>query len=248
MNSELASEQQELDEEFTAPLTGYATGTEELSKIKEFSRDQHPNERNQVAQEIRAKRSTYFARQHNLESNIIDRESVLTEKQQRVDEVAAKIKELEAYLDTHCQNIFQKITHFFDIRNNRRELGKTKVEAEVLFQEAHEINAALEDLRNQKLDRLEISEAREALNEFYQGESAAWHEYEEEEKARDVKNVCLDNNCAMVHGIHPSFTPFNNSLLDQGTSWQEKLKILLALEPTVSASTVQDGDNGNHNL
>lgn len=46
-----------------------------------------------------------------------------------------------------------------------------------------------------------------------------------------------------VHGIRPYFTPQINSLLHQGVGWEDKLKILLAVNPTISASTIRKDDN-----
>ncbi|MDP1884778.1 MAG: hypothetical protein Q8L10_05475 [Candidatus Moranbacteria bacterium] len=69
---------------------------------------------------------------------------------------------------------------------------------------------------------------------------------------RKKRNEASDSNLAKIiekydayfcHGFSPGFIPGTNSLLKPGTSWQMKLKILLALYPTLSAFSIKAGDS-----
>ena len=217
--------------------------SEESADVREYSKEQHQDERDETAAEIRDKRSGYFDRQKETSSQVSETEMLANEKQHNIEMTTAKIEELEEYLDQKSEKLYMRLLHFFDLKRKRQELGVTQSSQEELLREAGQINSVLEDLNSQKNDRSELDEARKTLDSFYSGQSEQWKEYMEDEKARDVQNICREYGCFMVHAISPDFTPGNNSLLYKGTSWKDKLKVLLALEPTISASTIQPGDN-----
>lgn len=217
-------------------------------EIYHFSKEHSQEQRDRIAREIREKRAGYFERKktHNEEINILETET--TEKEREIARITQEIKKLDDYLDNLNENILSRISHFLEIKKTREAIWPKKSLYRVGSQELAQLNNLLTRYREQQLDRRELAEAKEILGEFWQGQSEAWQEYQEEEKTRDLKNVCLNHDCAIVHCLHPGFTPEVNSILDQGATWQDKLKIFLALEPVVSASTVHQGDNGNINL
>ncbi len=60
--------------------------------------------------------------------------------------------------------------------------------------------------------------------------------------SQDVKSVMRDHDVFVIHSIAPDSVPGENSLLTYNVSWEEKLQILLAFDPMVSASTIKEGD------
>ena len=57
-----------------------------------------------------------------------------------------------------------------------------------------------------------------------------------------LRDVARKHQVTFIHAIHPSFIPGQNSPLAAWVDWQTKLTILLAFQPTISASTLERGD------
>lgn len=221
---------------------------EKEQDLYKYTREHSQEERDQTAQTLYEKRSEYFGRQKNLTTQAEGLQQESESRETLIGNLAKEITGLEDYLSQLNKDILSRTGHLFEIKRVRKQIDGKKVEYEVGSEELGEITATLAELRQQQLDRHELEEAKQILGNFWQEQSQEWQNFQEEEKVRDVKNVCLRNNCAIVHGIHPTFTPENNSLLETGSTWQDKLKILLALEPVIATSTVHAGDDGNINL
>ncbi len=69
---------------------------------------------------------------------------------------------------------------------------------------------------------------------------------EEGVKIRSVENIMETYDVLLVHGIHPTFIPDANSILKAGTTWKDKLKIFLTLQPDISASTISRDDTAEN--
>lgn len=103
------------------------------------------------------------------------------------------------------------------------------------------------DLQKQLADntqnQAEFAAARERLTQLYAKEkNAAWEAYQEDERARDVANISEKYQVTFVHGIQVGFLPGgSNSPLRGHVDWKLKFKILFALNPEISTSTIQRG-------
>jgi hypothetical protein len=223
-----------------------------FSQIYSFSRDERKN----IQPQIDTLRSDYNTRQAEVKVDIQKNETLLVEQNEKIEIVAREVEALRTSLQEKKNSTLAKLLGFFKLDQSidprvkkasesfkTGELGQIET-----FNLAHSLNEQLTQLRQVEEDRHELDEAENVLGEFWRNQSEAWKSHEKDEQVRDVTNMCLTNNCALVHAIHPSFIPSNNSLLNPGTSWQEKFKILLALEPVVASSTVHEGDDGNANL
>lgn len=227
---------------------GLSPSPEELGQVREFSRTHSQAERDETARQILDQRKQHFERQKNLSSETEQTEIARAEKEKYIESVTGEVGEMRDFLSKAENSIFTRLANFRHLRKTKQSLPTREEELVVLQSELETLSDSLGDLNQQKLVRDEMDRAKDILGEFWQGQSETWQKFEKSERARDVKNVCVDNNCFMVHAIHPTYTPGNNSLLKKGSTWQEKLQIMLALEPTISASTVHKGDNGNDNL
>lgn len=103
---------------------------------------------------------------------------------------------------------------------------------------ARDIDDRLDPNRKSVLDE----ETRASISNFYENEREKFEEYERDREVRSVRNVMNSNDVLFVHGIKTDFVPGDNSLLRSGVGWEIKLKILLAFEPVLSASTIRRGD------
>ncbi len=63
-----------------------------------------------------------------------------------------------------------------------------------------------------------------------------------------IQSVANSYNVLAVHGFKKEAVVGDNSLLKPGVNWQERLKILLSFQPTVSTSTFRLGKDTSRNL
>ena len=96
-------------------------------------------------------------------------------------------------------------------------------------------------------------------NEFYARELAAHEEDREkqlrhrlrlleEEPNRTIEHFMTKNDVVFVHGTHPSFDPSENSAIVDGLSWDQKARLAIGLEPTLSTSSVRLGQENFENI
>jgi hypothetical protein len=69
----------------------------------------------------------------------------------------------------------------------------------------------------------------------------------EETRTREVKEVAEKYRCVFVHGIDQG-NIVKLSAIDIDAEWDDRLELCLALEPALSCSTYQEGDNGEFGL
>lgn len=84
------------------------------------------------------------------------------------------------------------------------------------------------------------------MNEFFSGQSTELSSTERERPAPDVRSVAEKYQVMLLHAISPNYVPDINSALNNTATWQQKLKIDLAFQPSLSASTFKDGDNSRN--
>ena len=152
------------------------------------------------------------------------------------------MEQLEFRLSEKKQSVISRIFQISAIKKLEQDLQRKLETQEQFEQEYTAISAQFQELEQNRGDSRELDESKALLGKFYQDQEAAWNDHEQQERARDITNVAKKHEALLIHAIHPSFTPEENSLLHQGTSWQTKLDILLALEPTISTSTIRKGD------
>ena len=96
-------------------------------------------------------------------------------------------------------------------------------------------------------------------NEFYAREHTAYEEDREkqlrhrlrlleEEPDRTIEHFAAEQNVVFVHGTHPSFDPSENSAIVDGLSWDQKARLAIGLEPTLSTSSVRVGQENFENI
>ncbi|MBM4177544.1 hypothetical protein FJ208_01970 [Candidatus Gribaldobacteria bacterium] len=218
---------------------------EELNKIgiKKFSKEFYPDERKKLALQIKEKRRPYFERQKELTHQVKQLVADAQEKKRAINDSIEEIEELEQSLDKRKKSIFLEILNYFEIKKLKKEICNKVLNKDQFEDEYQQISASLQSIARLFGEKQELAEARNILNDFYESKSKEWQEYKEEEGLRKVDAVMENYQVAIIHGIHPNFIPGDNSLLHSTTDWQIKLKILLVLEPSLSSSTIQNGDS-----
>ena len=211
------------------------------ASVKEFSKEYAPEERKKVAGEIRTRRGEYFQRKESLAAQIHDLTERMEERQENLGDIVQEIKDLENELGRWKEAVIQRVLHHFQIPKHEKKIHE-KSEIQGAFESEYEhMRADAEELHQQSADKSELDETRDILKNFY-GEQ--WAAYEKDRQIRDIGNVTRQYEATFVHGIHPKYIPQVNSLLNEWVDWKMKLKILLALGPTISSSTMRKGESG----
>jgi len=218
-------------------------GENHHAELRQFSKELLPNQRWDVAQEVRMKRNEYFTRKEELLEKLGNLTKEAQEQKAGVDQIIEEIGDIEEIMTQKRGSAISSFLNFFALRKlQKKKEGKEflKDSFEKEYLETKEESEVVRDLID---DKTKIDESRQFLNQFYSGLESKWNEYQEELKIRDIKNIVSDFNVNFIHGIHPNFVPSGNSPLQDWVDWKTKLKILLALEPTISTSSIKQGDS-----
>lgn len=211
------------------------------AQIKEFSKENAPEERERIAGEIRAKRETYFERKKTLGDEIHTLVEQMKERKIDGEKVAGEIEALEISLVTWRNSAIKRLLRHFQIKKQGQTISEKQRLQDTFESECGFMRARAEELHEQMADKKELEEAKTILKEFYREQSTA---YEQDKEARDVANITKEYEAIFVHGIHPYAHVKENSLLNEWVDWKMKLKILLTLYPTLSTSTIRAGEGG----
>ena len=167
--------------------------------IKEFSKEESSEERQQAAQAIKAKRAEHFAeksaqteRQGELQQATSERERVLAEQLEAVGKLENEITELST-------SRLGKILNYFQLRKLRADIvGGQKTYDELRQQQDTEI--AEQQGISEKLESEEtppaLQEAKAMLGNFYKGQKEKWanSEYTKE----DITKYFSEENLASL--------------------------------------------------
>lgn len=213
--------------------------------IKKFSKEHSPEERQATAAEIKVKRKEYFEEKRDVRERIDNFTVEVLDEEKNVSEVVEKIKDLENEIEKRRSNKLVELINFLNLKKLRNELENLKQIEKTFEQDYNKAKGILDDLNKQAEDEKKLEEIKNIVDGFYKNQETKyeeWKRYEDDEKARKLDRVIEEEEVLCVHGIHPNFIPGSNSLLRQGVDWETKLKILLTFEPTISVSTIKEGD------
>lgn len=149
--------------------------------IKEFSKEESPEERQQAAQAIKAKRAESFAEKHTqterqseLQQTTSERERVLAEKIESIGNLENEITELST-------SRFGKILNYFQLRKLRADIAVGQKTYEELEQQQNTEITKQQEISG-KLESKEISpalqEAKVILENFYKNQKKKWAQSE----------------------------------------------------------------------
>jgi hypothetical protein len=240
--------------------------TEEL---RQEAKAEDPEGEKEIRQKAHEARLSLVTRQEELSREI----SVLREQVARheigLSGLHQEIRQMENEITKSEKSLIGKLINFFNIRTLRRQLTKNiekvaVVEAE--YDQAMNLLSEMEDIVSEKSDIESIrSMAKDYYGKFVEGlaqkkkaeaerqkaaeEKRLLKEKEQEREARDVNNVCLDNNCLIVHGFDVKTHREGqgaHTVISPKVSWQKKVNILLALDPEISCSSVRENSQDGY--
>jgi|GEM_PF-2613869 len=225
-----------------------ADSLEGLVDKRVFSKTHEKVERKETADKIRAERTQYFNNAKGLEQQLSDLVAKAEQNKTQSEQLISELSKIEAELATQENQRLTKVLSFFHIEQPtleefRKQLSEGSAELGRLTKEYADLNSLISAIRNDSDDRSLLEKSKETLRTFHSNQSERFAKYlQEQHEIRDVKNVVQKHNVTFVHGIHPNFIPDSNSPLEKGVDWETKADIVLALNTSLSTSTIKLGD------
>jgi hypothetical protein len=226
-----------------------------------FTKEFAPEARKSAAQEVKKQRGLYWEKVRSLKREMYLAEEMKGSAEEIVTGVRTELSDLDEQLRERTSFLSARIRNLFEIRRIREHKAGAEERLKEAEGDLEEIVHLLSDLDERRSDKKELDLARVVAQNFYAEQLVHIPRYEaakrerleeeikqekEDQRARDVGENISRYKVFFVHGIQHLFTPKENSLLRQGIGWESKLKIALALEPTVSVSTTRPNISSDH--
>lgn len=217
---------------------------QQYKSVMEYTKEKTPEERKILTEKIKQLRHEKFQLDRELGQGI---DGLLQEAE--AGRLAAKeaVKQIQASEERLLQlkeGLISRVVNFREIRKNQKQVGTQKVDQEKFDEQYRNTQELISNLETQKIGRSKLEQARGLLDEFYANKEKEWTNYEKEEEERGIKNVLKKYNVIMVHAFTPRGAPSENTLIRSDISWEEKLRIVLAFEPTISTSAISPEQQG----
>ena len=215
--------------------------------LRGFSKQRSQSERDALAEDAQNARKSYFARIATIDTKVARLEYTIRQKAIASEIAIRELNTLTEECEVLRTSLFNSFLGFFGLNKREKRLeegiASQGVTIEELEQTSQRLFAAREALEKERASRNELDAVKKRIADFYAKQhSEAMRVFTEQVRIRDVARIAKDHDVVFVHGLHPSYTPKSNSLLHNLADWQAKLDVFLALQPTVSASTIVRGD------
>ncbi len=209
-------------------------------EAREYSKVFFPNERKQMAAEVKQERRQQKENREEKRSEIADLENQAKNKTLKAEVVAAKIDAIKKKLEEKHSSIMRRVFNFIKIRNLRQELSLTQGKMDIFRKEIQDLQETITALNEETNSRQFLSDLQAKLDDFYQQQERSWNEYRSNWKQRDLATVMKKYEVFCLHGFL-LFTPLGNTVIKKDIPWEDKLKIVISLKPAIAASTFRPG-------
>ena len=209
----------------------------EVSKanLRGFSQLTEPELRIQIAREIKERRG--------LRKKLASQKGELNVRQEALNKIEENLDESQESLSLLSSNLAVRILNW----KKRARLSEGLIEQQKIKESSQsgvsEQAEVVDELEEVLKGRKEVGKDKELLKDFY---GKTKEKYIKSKEARQVENVMEKHGVTFVHGFS-EYVPQQNSVLweDGRVDFEAKLRILLALSPDISTSTVKKGDGRN---
>lgn len=241
---ELGAQTQAEIKNLTSQPPGESETERKYKSVREYSKEETPEERRALAEKIHELRHEHFQSSRELEERISGLFTEAETGKLAAEEAVTQGEALGGQLLKLKEGLISRVVNFREIRRLEEQIGAQKINQEKFDEQYKNAMELVSNLEAQKGDRNKLEQAKGLLRDFYTNKGTEWITYEKEEQERNVSNVLEKYNVTMVHTFMPRGVPSDNSLLRSDISWEEKLKIVLAFEPTISTSAISPEQQG----
>jgi hypothetical protein len=216
------------------------------AELRQYTKEAHAGERQNLAAELRAERLRLFTERECLRKDIASLDQRLTEERVEADTLQREIDDLGRQQDSARSSEFKQILESLIFNRLRKsQLTDRQARLQNLQEETDEFLLDKAEMNDQLDNDASITALRGRIDAFYQDHDTEFTQLRdrqhEDEQARGVESLMQAHDAFFVHGILHRATPGNNSPLTDDATFEAKLKLLLALEPTISTSDIRSG-------
>ena len=157
-----------------------------------------------------------------------------------------RIESTESELNERSENMVKRLFYHRTINKLKADIDAGKLTEDRIEQELADLEAAAAETEGLASDRGSLDTAKQKLDKFYGEADETWKNYEEDRTEGNVGNVMRQRGTFLVHAFqNPIFSPSDeNGLIRKEIKWRDKLDLLMALEPSISASAVDEKHHG----
>ena len=218
-------------------------------ELRRFSKTYSPEWRDSLAKEIRELRSHHFGEHEDddKKTEILDVDEKKIERLRgEAENVEKDIHDVEGVINSRKNKILSRMVDFFQKKEIREKLqinDKTR-KLEEITKEIEETEGVIKENKDALVDRKHLDEAKQKLDEFYIEQSDAKNAFQAEREVRDISHIADRENVFFIHGISPGGMNKNEILNEK--NFETQLNLVVGLEPTISVSTLKEGDTYHH--
>lgn len=162
--------------------------------LKDFSKEESQEERDLVAQEIKAKRAEHFDTKKEKTERHQELAEGNSEQQELLDKRFESLQTLEEEIEDLSTNGLKRLVNYFKLKNCRAEIingKKEHKELEELQKSPQEEEMKLYNELNPEETPEEFKEAENMLDKFYKGEREKWSDFSKEDIINDFSEKHL---------------------------------------------------------
>lgn len=224
------------------------------NELRNFSKRYSPARRSEMAAEIlrlrqehrEKKKQTKEENARKQETKSRANEDIETLKK-RVEKIEKIISEFEESIREQKSKIWHKITSLFSERklDDEKMLEIAQNKFSRIREEIQERYKLLDETQDVILESSGLDNSKAELKKFYDEQSEIKNSLEEERAQRDVGKISREKGLFVIHGLPLEKFFMNNTEVNNQTfeardmSLEDKIKLMMSFEPTISASAVR---------
>ncbi len=199
----------------------------------------------ETAEELEVQKNTleekYAQEEKERDALIAELQTTIESKKVSLEEAVAQIGEMKDLIELKQSETLGSIFNYLQINKLKKSIGSTKRSVEKMQTEFDDIQNMLGQLEGQVQDRSDLESIENKLSEIYtaQAEQAAIEAFEKNRETRDASNVMEKHKCIIAHGFAATDASAAVTVLRQGTTWRERLNIVMGLQPEIPCSSAR---------
>lgn len=222
----------------------------EQKELRELSRTKDTENRSELSESIKAKRKEYFEGKHQTQEKNTSLKEVIEEQTLSLEGVTEEFEKISHEIETRKANKILEIANYFKLKNLREQLGNVERKKDVVASDLDRNRVMLDQLDQIMSDQSALLGARSEIKDYYTNLGETYSQLEAEKYGRDVGNMMREHSAFFFHAINTEADDAQkvNGVINPNIPCEDRLKILLSLEPTISASTVKHDTEMKHDF
>ena len=210
--------------------------------LRTFDQRAAPERRAALADELRTLRRERAVGTHSSQEEIFTVEQAMEQHSASPAEAAEELETISEETQTRQASAVSDITDIFRLKQLRAATGIVERKEGDLAADIQRNEATLATLDALAADRLTLATARARLAEYYKTVGEEFEAFEAEAVGRDIGALMQKHEAFFFHGITTDTGDVQqqNGVIHANVPAKDRLKLLLAVAPTISTSSLKD--------